>query len=67
MTPIVSVIIPIYNQERWIGRCIRSLMNQNFPKEKYELILINDGSNDKSSYALELFKEEIQLINFDSK
>ena len=40
-------------------------MNQNFPKEKYELILINDGSNDKSSYALELFKEEIQLINLD--
>ena len=60
--PLVSVIIPIYNQEKWIGRCIRSLMNQSMRRDKYELIVIDDGSNDKSSYALELFKDEIKLI-----
>ncbi|MBL52210.1 MAG: glycosyl transferase [Candidatus Marinimicrobia bacterium] len=62
MSPLVSVIIPIYNQEKWIGRCLRSLMNQSMSRDKYELIVIDDGSNDKSSYALELFKDEIKLI-----
>jgi len=62
MTPLVSVIIPVYNQEKWIGRCLRSLMNQSMVRERYELIVVDDGSNDKSGYALDLFKEEIQLI-----
>jgi len=61
-TPLVSVIIPVYNQERWIGRCLRSLMNQSMKREEYELIIIDDGSNDRSGYAFKLFKEEIELI-----
>ena len=32
--PVISVIVPAYNQEKYIGRCLRSLMNQNI-KEKY--------------------------------
>ena len=61
-TPLLSVIIPIYNQEKWIGRCLRSLMNQSMKREDYELIVIDDGSSDRTSYALNLFKEEIVLI-----
>ena len=56
MTPLISVIIPVYNQEKWIGRCLRSLMNQSMDRDKYELIVIDDGSHDKSGYALDLFK-----------
>ena len=59
---IVSVIVPAYNQERYIGRCIRSLLAQNFPKNEYEIIVIDDGSNDKTGYALELFKNEITIL-----
>jgi len=62
MTPLVSVIIPVYNQEKWIGRCLRSLMNQSMNRDKYELIIVDDGSHDKSGYAFDLFKEEIVLI-----
>jgi len=61
-TPLVSVIIPVYNEEKWIGRCIRSLMAQTMKRENYELIVIDDGSHDRSGYAFDLFKEEIELI-----
>ena len=60
--PEVSVIIPIYNQEKWIGRCLRSLLNQSISRKKYEIIVVDDGSNDRSNYALNLFGEEIELI-----
>lgn len=64
----VSVIIPVYNQEKWIGRCLRSILNQTMDRLKYELIVINDGSSDRSGYALNLFKDEITLIdNKDNK
>tara|TARA_Y100000589_G_scaffold331644_1_gene386102 strand:- start:39 stop:725 length:687 start_codon:yes stop_codon:yes gene_type:complete len=55
--PKISVIIPTFNQEKYIGRCIRSLLEQNIPRENYELIIINDGSHDKTEYAINLFKE----------
>ena len=60
--PIVSVIIPVFNQEKWIGRCLRSLINQKMNRDDYEIIVVDDGSDDRSDYALELFKDEIVLI-----
>ena len=53
--PSVSVIVAVYNQERFIGRCLRSLLDQTMPYNNYEIIVINDGSNDRTQYALELF------------
>lgn len=64
--PIISVIVPVYNQEKYIGRCLRSLMSQTMRQEDFEIIVINDGSNDKSAYALELFREDITIISNDS-
>jgi len=60
--PLISVIIPVYNQEKWIGRCLRSLINQTMKREDYELIVVDDGSIDKSGFALNLFYDEIELI-----
>jgi len=51
----VSVIVAAYNQERFIGRCLRSLLHQTIPQINYEIIVINDGSSDKTAFALELF------------
>ena len=53
--PKVSVIVPVYNQERFIGRCLRSLLHQTVSQNTYEIIVVNDGSTDKTNYALELF------------
>ena len=44
--PIISIIIPIYNAEKYLSTCIESILSQGF--EDFELLLINDGSKDNS-------------------
>ena len=46
MNPVISVIVPIYNQEKYIEECLRSLLTQ--ATEEVEFLLINDGSTDRS-------------------
>jgi glycosyltransferase involved in cell wall biosynthesis len=53
--PDVSVIVAAYNQERFIGRCLRSLLHQTLPLAQYEVIVIDDGSHDRTPYALQQF------------
>lgn len=45
-TPFVSVNIPAYNEEKFIRACLESLANQTYPN--YEVIVVDDGSNDKT-------------------
>jgi glycosyltransferase involved in cell wall biosynthesis len=63
MKPLVSVIVPVHNQEKYLGRCLRSLLSQDMTREKYEIIVIDDGSTDRSGYALELFEDELTIIS----
>ena len=66
--PSVSIIVAAHNEEKYIGRCIRSLLNQSLPRKDYEVIVVNDGSTDRTRYALELFGEEISVHeNSESK
>jgi len=52
-----SIIIPAYNVELYLERCLSSCMNQNMSADEYEIILINDGSTDKSlEVAMEVTK-----------
>lgn len=46
MTPMVSMIVPVYNSEKTLSRCIDSILNQTY--RDFELILLNDGSTDTS-------------------
>lgn len=53
--PLISIIVPVYDSEEYIGRCVESILNQTF--KDFELILVDDGSTDRSgeicdSYAL---------------
>ncbi len=59
----VSVIIPTYNCELYIGRCIRSLLKQSLSEEEYEIIVINDCSNDNTVEVLKPFIGDIVLVN----
>jgi glycosyltransferase involved in cell wall biosynthesis len=63
MRPLVSVIVPVHNQEKYLGRCLRSLIAQDMPRDEYEIVVIDDGSTDRSAYALELFADELQIVS----
>lgn len=43
-----SIIIPAYNREKTIERCLRSVLNQTYDKTQYEIILIDDASTDRT-------------------
>lgn len=51
----VSVIVPVWNDERRVVKCINALKNQQFVPEAYEIIIIDNGSTDRTF-------EEIQRI-----
>lgn len=55
-----SIIIPVYNCERYLKRCINSIINQTY--KDFELILINDGSTDKSSEICKWAKNTDQRV-----
>ena|GEM_PF-1745363 len=44
--PSVSVIVPVYNCEAFVGNCIQSLLNQDYPKDRYEVIFVDNASKD---------------------
>ena len=61
-SPLIAIIVPTYNHEKFIGRCLRSLINQNFARDKYEIIVVDDGSTDKTQSALKVFMNDIVYI-----
>ena len=54
--PKVSVIIPAYNEGKNIADCINSVFNSSYPKEKLEVIAVDDGSKDNTLNVLKKFK-----------
>ena len=58
MKPRISIIVPVYNVENYLVKCIESILNQSF--KNFELILVNDGSNDNS---LNICKKYIEIDN----
>lgn len=53
----VSVIIPVYNVEAYVERCLLSLLNQTYTD--FEAIVVNDGSTDRSGLILDKLKKKI--------
>lgn len=66
MTPKVSVIIPCYNIEQHLPKCIESILNQSF--DDFELLLINDGSTDDTKVVCESYaKQDSRIKVFHQK
>jgi glycosyltransferase involved in cell wall biosynthesis len=61
--PSVSVIVPVFNQEKWLARCLRSLIDQNIKHSEYEIIVIDDGSTDRSRFVIEQFSDIVKIID----
>jgi len=56
----LSVIIPAYNCELWIGKCLDSLLNQTF--KNFEVIVVNDGSTDKTERVVSEYSDLIHKL-----
>ena len=56
-SPKIAVVVAVYNQQQYIGRCLRSLLRQTLSPTEYEVIVVNDGSTDLTRYALSLFED----------
>lgn len=63
-TPFVSIILPAYNEEKFIRDCIGSLIAQTYPRESMEWIIVDGNSSDKTRSIIEEYTEEnpIKLI-----
>lgn len=62
---LISVIIPVYNGEKYLSRCIKKILNQSY--NKIEVIVIDDGSEDRTSLILEDMSKEDTRIKFVTK
>jgi glycosyltransferase involved in cell wall biosynthesis len=45
----VSIVVPLYNEERWIDECIQALLAQDYPAERYEVLVVDNNSTDQSA------------------
>jgi glycosyltransferase involved in cell wall biosynthesis len=66
----LSIVVPAYKVEDFIEKCIRSLEDQDIPKEEYEIIVTNDGSPDRCKEIVEGLQNEfnnIILINQENQ
>ncbi len=58
--PKISIIIPVYNVEKYVGKCLSSLVDQTFTD--FEIIAVNDGSRDDSLDILRRFEERYDFV-----
>lgn len=60
-TPGVTIIIPCFNEEQWIQRTISGCINQDYPIDKLEVIIVDDCSSDQSFERIKEFVEELKI------
>lgn len=66
----LSFIVPLYSSAKWMRKCVDSLLEQDLPKEEYEIILVDDGSPDESGQIAEEYAGEhsnIRVIHQENK
>ena len=60
--PDISVIIPVYNHEKFVGRALRSILDQSLDNSRYEIIVVNDFSSDNSKEIISKYLDKIIYI-----
>lgn len=63
--PLVSVVMPVYNSEKWLGEAIESILAQTF--SDFEFIIVDDGSEDDTAAIIRRYAEfddRIHLLQF---
>lgn len=60
-TPAVAIIVPCWNEEGTIGGTVESLLALDYPKDKLEIILVNDGSTDNTKEVMDAYRDNPQI------
>lgn len=62
MKPIVTVLVDTYNHERFIERALASVLDQDFPASEMEILVVDDGSTDRTPELVRRFEPRVRLI-----
>jgi succinoglycan biosynthesis protein ExoA len=65
--PLVSVVIPMRNEAAHIGRCIDSVLAQDYPAERLEVIVVDGDSDDDSAGVLQAYGERVRVLRNPSR
>ncbi|MFP4045652.1 MAG: glycosyltransferase [Candidatus Aenigmatarchaeota archaeon] len=65
--PSVSIVIPAYNEEEGIADTIEGALDLDYPEDKLEVVVVNDGSQDRTREIAEKYEDEIKLINQENQ
>ncbi len=65
--PLVTIIIPVYNTEKYLRKCLDSVVNQTFASRSLEIIIINDASTDYSSEIINQYASMYKNIKVITK
>jgi glycosyltransferase involved in cell wall biosynthesis len=60
----ISVIIPIYNEEKYIAKCLDSIIKSDFDKDKMEVLLVDGGSSDKTVEIIKKYQKRYPFFKF---
>jgi glycosyltransferase involved in cell wall biosynthesis len=63
----LSVIVPAYNVEKYLARCLDSILNQGLPYSDYEIVIVNDGSTDSSIAIAEEYQKKYANVKLISQ
>lgn len=58
----ISIICPIYNEEKYIEKCINSILGQDYPRHEMEILLIDGMSNDKTREIVQFYQQQYPFI-----
>lgn len=61
MNKLISIIIPVFNAEKFLGQCLDSILAQTY--DNYEVVIINDGSTDKTSEIIDYYSKNEDRIH----
>ena len=66
MQPLVSIAIPAYNAEEWIGHTLESAVGQTWPRK--EIIVVNDGSTDRTAEIAKRFaSKQLKVVSTENR
>lgn len=63
----LSIVIPIWNDEKYLNECLDSCLNQELPRDEYEIICVDDGSTDRTPEILREYAEKYSNIKMITK